>query len=429
MIIFALLIGRVHMIVIVLTCFLALLFNLFLLPRMTRRNLERETDAMLGFSPGLLLYPGVLAFLALVYFNQPIFLVISWGILAFGDGFANLVGRHWGRYPLAWNQRKTWEGMLAFIGLGSCFTLLLIYLLPEALRLDTSWGIWIAIVCGSTMFASVWESIPGTIDDNLIVPVSGGFSAYYLYQAYQFGDFYLADEIILFAIIAILLSLLSILTKKITVLGAATGGIITFILMLAFTWTGLLMITSFFVIGTAVSIWKNYEKRKLGLEERNKGKRGYYNVLANAGVALLVSILAITFPKHLLLYQLMMAASFAAALSDTVSSELGNVYGRKFINILSLQQGRRGEDGVISWEGSMAGVLASLGIGLLYYVFQTEVKALLIVFFAGIMGNMTDSFLGATLQRRHFMNNHTVNFFSILISALFALALHHLLIK
>lgn len=429
MIVFALLIGRVPMLAIVITCFLALLFNIFLLPYITNRKLEREIDTTIGFSPGLLLYPGVLGALSIVFFKQAIFLAIAWGIMAFGDGFANLGGRYWGKHALAWNKKKTWEGSLVFIVIGTCLTLLLISILPESLKLDTSWSTWVWIVCGSTIFASIWESIPGTIDDNLIVPISGGFSAFYLYQAYQYGDLDLPNEVLIYFMVALFLTLLSLLTKKITIAGAIIGGIITFLLMMAFNWTGLLMIFSFFVLGTAVSIWKKDEKRNLKLEEENRGKRGYYNVLANAGVAALTSVLAITFSKNVPLYQLMMTAGFASALSDTVSSELGNVYGRKFINILTLRKGKRGEDGVISLEGSIGGMLASLGIGLLYFMFYSDLKVLWIIFFAGIIGNITDSILGASLQKRGFMNNHTVNFFSIFTAALFALAMFYLFTK
>ncbi|WPP51289.1 DUF92 domain-containing protein [Catalinimonas niigatensis] len=429
MVIFALLIGRVHMGIITITCFLALLFNLFLLPNITRRNLEREIDQITGFSPGLVLYPAVLCLLSIIFFQQPIFLVISWGIMAFGDGFANLIGRYWGKHPVLWNKRKTWEGCLGFITFATFLTLLLLSFLPNSLRFDTSWIHWFWIILGASLFAALWESIPGIIDDNLIVPLSGGFSAYYLYQAIHNGSLVLPDKLFLYLLTALLLSAFSVLTNKITFPGAAIGGMITFILMIAFGWIGLLMMFSFFILGTAVSIWKKHEKRRMGVEEENKGKRSYPNVLANAGVATLVSILAITFSKNTELYQILMAASFAAALSDTVSSELGNIYGSKFINILSLQKGVRGEDGSVSWEGSIGGVMASLGMGSLYFIFQADVQAFLIIFMAGIAGNMTDSILGASLQKKGFMNNHTVNFFSILFAVLFAFALHHLFTK
>jgi hypothetical protein len=60
MIVFALLIGHVPPIVISITCLLALLFNIFLLPAFSARSLEREEYRLLGFSPGLIIYPGVL---------------------------------------------------------------------------------------------------------------------------------------------------------------------------------------------------------------------------------------------------------------------------------------------------------------------------------------------------------------------------------
>ncbi|WKN30693.1 DUF92 domain-containing protein [Porifericola rhodea] len=224
-----------------------------------------------------------------------------------------------------------------------------------------------------------------------------------------------------------LLVFLGVSTNKITIRGAVAGGGITFLLLLAFQWLGLLMIASFFALGTLASVWKSSEKRRQGTEEKNRGKRDYVNVLANGGVASIASIFAILLPQNYNIWLLAMSASFAVALSDTFSSEFGNIYGNRCINVLSGKEGRRGEDGLISIEGSLFGILGSSLISLLFYAFYTEYVAIFIVFIAGIAGNLIDSILGASLQRKGVLNNHTVNFYSILIASSLASLTFYLL--
>src|SRR5439155_22178338 len=71
----------------------ALAFNVFALPRIGGRRLYRALDEARGFPLGILLYPLSVLLLTLIFPSRPDITAGAWGILAFGDGAATLVGR------------------------------------------------------------------------------------------------------------------------------------------------------------------------------------------------------------------------------------------------------------------------------------------------------------------------------------------------
>ena len=71
----------------------ALVFNLVLLPRLGGRRLYRPVDDARGFPLGILLYPLSVLLLTLAFPSRLDIAAAAWGILAFGDGFATLIGR------------------------------------------------------------------------------------------------------------------------------------------------------------------------------------------------------------------------------------------------------------------------------------------------------------------------------------------------
>jgi uncharacterized membrane protein len=92
------------------------------------------------------------------------------------------------------------------------------------------------------------------------------------------------------------------------------------------------------------------------LAQENEGKRSIRNVLANGGVAGILSFIAFILPEYHFTLFTMAIASFAVACSDTLSSELGNVYGRNYFNIISWKSAPRGVDGAVSaWKDCWLG--------------------------------------------------------------------------
>lgn len=228
------------------------------------------------------------------------------------------------------------------------------------------------------------------------------------------------DLIVLLFICAVVTA--SIVFRKLTVAGALTGGILAALLYKGAGITGIVMLGAFFVAGSAATALGRSRKEQLGIAEENKGQRNAWQVLVNGGVAALAGLLAWLNPHQAALWQLAAAASLASASADTLSSEMGSIYGKSFYNILTFKKDKCGLDGVISLEGTLWGIAGSALIALIFVIaYGYSVLALWIVF-AGFIGNMTDSILGASLERKGWLKNDQVNFLNTLTGALAGIA-------
>lgn len=220
-------------------------------------------------------------------------------------------------------------------------------------------------------------------------------------------------------ILLILLSgaVLSYATKKLTLTGAITGALVGILIYKGSGFTGLPLLALFFIAGSWATGWQLNKKETIGAAEQHKGRRTAGQVLANSGVAALLGAIGWYLPGHTSLITLMIAGSFAAATADTLSSELGTVYGRRFFNILTFKKDTRGLDGVVSLEGTLIGVAGALLVAVVYAIgFGWGVPVYWIVL-AGFAGNLVDSVLGALLERKGLIGNNLVNFLNTAVGA------------
>ncbi len=220
----------------------------------------------------------------------------------------------------------------------------------------------------------------------------------------------------------------SVAAGKLTVAAALTGGVLGMLVYAGAGFTGIAMVAIFFLFGTVATSWKKGYKESSGLSEINSSRRNAGQVIANAGVAAICGLLCYFFQQYVFVLRAMMAASLASAMADTLSSELGNVYGKRFYNILTLRKDTRGLDGVVSLEGTSIGVVGSIVIALVYAIgFGFTWSTFFVIVIAGTFGNLTDSILGASLERKRYLNNDAVNFLNTAIAAIVALMLYILL--
>lgn len=217
------------------------------------------------------------------------------------------------------------------------------------------------------------------------------------------------DWLILLIIIAGVIA--SIVLKKLTTAAALTGGILGWVIYTGGGYTGLSLLAAFFILGTAATSWGKRSKLTVHANAGHQSRRTTGQVFANAGVAGLAGLGAILFPTLKPLFQLAIAGSMSSAMADTLSSELGMVYGRRCYNILTWRSDQRGNDGVISIEGTLIGIAGSALIALIAN------QHFLIIVIAGTIGNLADSFLGALFERKGLITNNTVNFLNTLVGA------------
>jgi uncharacterized protein (TIGR00297 family) len=207
----------------------------------------------------------------------------------------------------------------------------------------------------------------------------------------------------------------SIRLKKLTVPAAVTGGVLGWLVFAGGGYTGLGMLAAFFVLGTAATSWKKQQKGAAAQTTRTTGQ-----VLSNGGVAALSGFCIILFPEHRAAFELSMAGSLASATADTLSSELGIIYGQRHYNILTWKSDMRGKDGVVSLEGTFIGIVGSSIIALLYAATHRSPAVIGIITLSGTIGNLVDSILGASLERKGYIGNDMVNFLNTLVAGVLA---------
>jgi len=222
---------------------------------------------------------------------------------------------------------------------------------------------------------------------------------------------------IIFAIVLLTACYASYKTGKLTGSGAITGGMVALCIYMGTGFTGIAMLAAFFVLATIATSHKKNTKNKLG-DNQHHEKRDARQVLANGGLPAILGLLAFVLPENALLATILIAAAFASATADTLSSELGTVYGKRSYNIITFKPDEKGRDGVISLEGTLIGIAGAAVIAAVYAIGVGWNSMFLYIIIAGTAGNIADSVLGATLERKGYINNNEVNFLNTFISVI-----------
>jgi uncharacterized protein (TIGR00297 family) len=223
-------------------------------------------------------------------------------------------------------------------------------------------------------------------------------------------------------------AILSRISRKLTNTASITAGFVGLLVYKGAGITGFAMLITFFVCGTIATGWQIKTKQMAGFAEKESNRRTAGQVIANGGVAAILGGTAWFLTGYTPIIRLMIAGSLAAATADTLSSELGSLYGQRFYDIISFKRALPGPDGVISLEGTLIGVAGAALIAIVYAVtFGFNYFGWIII--AGATGNLVDSLLGAVLERRGIIGNNAVNFLNTCTGASVCLLLQYLFSK
>ena len=230
-------------------------------------------------------------------------------------------------------------------------------------------------------------------------------------------------------VISLTLALVVFLARAATPFAAVAGGVITAVLMLAplpkpglSSWyrSALPPLLALFVLTFSATRFGRGKKQRLGVAEDKRG-RNAAQVAANLGVAGLGAAFAFSHPLPDGWFAVIVTAALAEATADTVASELGEVLGGQPLLVTTRRQVAPGTDGAISLAGSLTGTGGAVLVVLVAALtLKLGLGAALSAALGAIGGLFVDSLLGATAERRGWLNNDAVNFLSTFAAAVIA---------
>jgi len=416
--------------------FAALVFNALLLPRLGGKRLYRPVDHDRGFPLGILLYPLSVLMLTLAFPTRLDIAAAAWGILAFGDGFATLVGRSRregtavsavpsDRIP--WNPDKSWAGTIAFVVCGGLAAVALAWWTRPSIAPLPPMAFTIAAPLAAAVIAAFVETIPIRLDDNISVPLAAAI-VLWLGSLMTSSSLELSHERVLGTLpwalgVNVVTGWLGYRAKTVSMSGFIGGVLVGTIIYACGGASAWVLLLATFIVASVASRLGLARKQRLGIAEERGGRRGAGNALANCGVAVMAAIAAATTPYAPAALAALVAALTAGG-SDTVASEIGKAWGRSTFLVTTFGRVKAGTPGAMSLQGTIAGVLAALGLAAAGTALGLiAASAIVIVVISATAGALVESALGATFEGPGILNNDMLNFINTAVAAVVALVL------
>ncbi len=336
-------------------------------------SVERETF-------GTVLYPLSVLIVTLLFWNRLDVFYISLSAMFFGDAAAAFIGE---KYPIRKLGQKSMGGSLAMF----LTTLVFAWLFARFTGSELGLSQLVALSVMAGMFEA--STIGGF--DNLTVPLGTAVYAYHLITGGDVTTLWLA--IFAGSLIAVPSYWLEYLTAD-----GAYWTAITAVTVVAFGgWFWLIAILAFFLSSSILTKLLASKSTVKSGEARDS-----YQVLANGGVPMLIALINRFWPE---LWGIDWLVAYLVALavvnSDTWSTEIGTLNPTDPLNIINFKPVRKGSSGAISAVGTFGGLLGAAFIAALALFKGYSIRTFALITLLGIVGNLIDSLLGATVEARY----------------------------
>ena len=323
----------------------AVIGNWFLLHRLVGKRVARHAR---GYDAGIVLYPAAVLALILIFNWHIEIAAAAWVILAFGDGFATLLGKALPLARLPWNRDKSAGGTIAFLLFGgaAAFAVARIFGGPAPLALA------VAVVA-----AAIAESLPLRLNDNVVVPATAaGMLAIFALEPLVSWS---VIPPIPWPWVALntILAIVGYLIRSVDLSGLVVGWFLGCVVIVGGGPAMYVALLTFFIIGTACTKLGYGRKSAAGLAQEKGGRRGAGHAIANVGVA---ALCALACWRGLGLVPLFMGiTALATAAADTTGSEIGKLLGKRAFHPLRFKGVPPGTEGAVSLPGTLAGIAAA----------------------------------------------------------------------
>lgn len=398
------------------TLAVAVAVNSYVLPKLAEAQLYRRAESTRGILSGEALYPAALLVLVLLFPGRPDIVAAAWGILAAGDGAATFVGRRFASPRVPWNREKSIAGTIAFVLAGSAAGIALAWWCRAAVVPPPFH--WFAIVApvAAAIAAAAAETISVRLHDNVIVTGSAALVLYWL--SFVNTDMAVAQGAASLHRLPFTLAVNAAAAGAgfaigiVSAGGALGGGIIGMIVLLTTGWRGWTLLCATLAAAAAATRLGVRRKTLLGIAEDRGGRRGAASAFANTAIAAAAAVLSTTsYASGPALVAFVSA--LAAGAADTVASEIGKAWGRRTYALTPPREVAAGTPGAVSFEGTVAGLVASLVLGGSGAALQLiPVGAIGAIVAGAFVGSLLESVLGGTLEAHGFVNNAMLNFFN-----------------
>ena len=299
------------------------------------------------------------------------------------------------------------------ISLAIYFILSLLYLTYLNTFLNWGYNYLILLALVSSLSASLMESINArpllillTVSTTLAI-----FHVYALEAPLQHLAFAFA--------ISFILSLLALKAKIADESGLMSATLIGLITIVYTDIRYFIVLLTFYILGSAITKYKYNLKLERGIAEQSGGARGFANVFSNSLPALFFAMNYGVFKSEI--FVLAFVASISTALGDTMASEVGKTADKVYL-ITNFKRVEPGTSGGVSLIGEISALIGCFVVSLIAFALGLiGIEGMITATILGFIGVHVDSVLGATLEKKGYINNAGVNFFATLFSGLLAL--------